>query len=83
VTDALAVQGLIDYQISAQQSLANAVADTYHLSNKRYSTGIDSYLGVLDAQRSLFAAQQGLFSLRLARLTNQIRLYAVSGGGSE
>ena len=83
VADALAVQGMIDQQVSAQQSLTNAIADTYNLSNKRYSKGIDSYLGVLDAQRSLFAAQQGLISLRLARLANQVRLYAVLGGGAE
>jgi len=44
--------------------------------------GIDSYLGVLDAQRSLYGAQQGLTSLRLARLANRVKLYAVLGGGS-
>ncbi|MCD6485758.1 MAG: TolC family protein, partial [Syntrophobacterales bacterium] len=64
-------------------SLVNAVEETYNLSNKRYTMGIDSYLGVLDAQRSLFAAQQGFISLSLARLVNQVRLYAVLGGGSE
>ncbi|HED00152.1 MAG TPA: efflux transporter outer membrane subunit [Proteobacteria bacterium] len=83
VADALAVQGTVDQQVFAQQSLTNAVADTYRLSEKRYSKGIDSYLGVLDAQRSLYAAQQGLISLRLAKLANQVRLYAVLGGGGE
>ncbi len=83
VADALAVQGTVDQQVSAQQSLTNAVADTYRLSNIRYTKGIDSYLGVLDAQRSLYAAQQGLISLRLAKLANQVRLYAVLGGGGE
>ena len=83
VSDALAMQGTINQQVSAQESLVNAVAETYRLSNKRYTTGIDSYLGVLDAQRSLYAAQQGLVSLRLARLTNQVRLYAVLGGGTK
>ncbi|MCD6352866.1 MAG: efflux transporter outer membrane subunit, partial [Proteobacteria bacterium] len=82
VADALAVQGTVDQQVSAQQSLTNAVADTHRLSTARYTKGIDSYLGVLDAQRSLFAAQQGLISLRLARLANQVRLYAVLGGGN-
>jgi multidrug efflux system outer membrane protein len=43
--------------------------------------GIDSYLGVLDAQRSLFAAQQVLVYLRQAKLANQVHLYAVLGGG--
>jgi len=83
VADALAVRGTVDRQVAAQQSLVNAVAETYRLSNKRYTMGIDSYLGVLDAQRSLYAAQQGLISLRLAGLANQVRLYAVLGGGGE
>ena len=83
VADSLAVQGTINQQVSAQQSLVNAVAETYRLSNKRYTNGIDSYLGVLDAQRSLYAAQRVLIELRLVRLANQVRLYAVLGGGSE
>jgi multidrug efflux system outer membrane protein len=81
VADALAVRGTVDQQIAAQQSLVNAVAETYRLSNARYTKGIDSYLGVLDAQRSLYAAQQGLIVLRLVRLTNRITLYKVLGGG--
>ena len=40
--------------------------------NARYDKGIDSYLSVLDAQRSLYAAQQGLVSLHLAKLANQV-----------
>jgi outer membrane protein, multidrug efflux system len=83
VADTLAIQGMIDQQVFAQQSLTNAVEDTFSLSNKRYSKGIDNYLGVLDAQRSLYSAQQGLISLRLTKLANQVRLYAVLGGGSE
>ena len=83
VADALAVQGTVDQQVSAQQSLTDAVAETYRLSNKRYAKGIDSYLSVLDAQRSLYTAQQGLISLRLTKLANHVRLYAVLGGGGE
>jgi outer membrane protein, multidrug efflux system len=83
VADALAVLGTVDQQVSAQQSLVEAFARTYRLSAARYSKGIDSYLGVLDAQRSLYAAQQGLITLRLGKLANQVRLYAVLGGGSE
>jgi multidrug efflux system outer membrane protein len=83
VADALAVRGTIDEQLAAQQSLATTLADTYSLADKRYTKGIDSYLSVLDAQRSHFAAQQGLVTLRLARLASQIRLYAVLGGGTD
>lgn len=81
VADALAVRGTVDDQVAAQESLVHASAETYRLSNARYDRGIDSYLSVLDAQRSLYAAQQDLVSLRLIRLANQVRLYAVLGGG--
>ena len=83
VADALAVNGTVDEQLSAQQSLVNAVEIIYSRSEMRYQKGIDSYLSVLDAQRTLNSARQGLISLRLARLANQVRLYAVLGGGGE
>jgi multidrug efflux system outer membrane protein len=83
VSDALAVSGTVEQQEFAQQSLVDSVAETYRLASIRYNTGIDSYLSVLDAQRSLYAAQQGLISIRLGKLLNQVRLYAVLGGGSK
>jgi multidrug efflux system outer membrane protein len=82
VADALAVRGTVERQVSAQQSLVDAFARTYHLSNARYTRGIDSYLSVLEAQRSHYAAQQGLITIRLARLINMVRLYTVLGGGA-
>ena len=83
VADALAVQGMVDQQIVAQQALTHAIAETYRLADKRYQKGIDSYLGVLDAQQSLYIQQRVLTALRLEKFTNQVRLYAVLGGGSE
>jgi multidrug efflux system outer membrane protein len=81
VADALAVRGTVNQQITAQQSLVDAGAATYRLSQARYTKGIDSYLSVLDAQRSLYGAQQGLIVLRLARTVNTVTLYKVLGGG--
>ena len=54
----------------------------YRLSDARYTKGIDSYLRVLDAQRSLYGAQQVLIAIRLARITNLVTLYKVLGGGA-
>jgi multidrug efflux system outer membrane protein len=82
VADALAVRGTVNRQIAAQQSLVDAVAETYRLSHARYTKGIDSYLGVLDAQRSLYGAQQGLISLHFVRFANLVTLYKVLGGGA-
>ncbi len=83
VADALAATGTVDQQVAAQESLVYALAETYRLSQARYDKGIDSYLSVLDAQRSLYSAQQGLVSLRLAKRASQVTLYAVLGGGSD
>ena len=83
VADTLAVEGTVGEQLAAQQSLVRATAETYRLSEARYTKGIDNYLGVLVAQRSLFAAQQGLVVLNLAKRANQVRLYAVLGGGAQ
>jgi len=83
VADALARRGTLGDQMEAQQSLLDATSKTYRLSSARYEKGIDIYLNVLDAQRSLYAAQQGLITIRLAKLANQVRLYAVLGGGGD
>ncbi len=83
VANALAVRGTVNQQVAAQQSIVNSTQKIYSLSNKRYTNGIDSYLSVLDAQRSLYGAQQGLISLQLAKLANEVRFYAVLGGGGE
>ncbi|MEJ2097363.1 MAG: multidrug transporter, partial [Deltaproteobacteria bacterium] len=67
----------------AQESLVAAVAETSRLAEKRYTMGLDSYLGVLDSQRSLYAQKQVLITLRLTKLANQVSLYAILGGGGE
>jgi multidrug efflux system outer membrane protein len=83
VADALAQQGTIDEQVAAQQSLTNVTAESYKLSQARFDKGVDSYLTVLDSQRSLYGAQLNLISTRLARLTNLVTLYKVLGGGTK
>ena len=83
VADALAQRGTIDEQLAAQQSLTDATAISHRLSQARYETGVDSYLAVLDSQRSLYGAQQGLIATRLTRLLNMVTLYKVLGGGGE
>lgn len=82
VADALAEKGTLGERLEAQRSLVEAAAETYRLAKARYEKGIDTYLPVLDAQRSLYSAQQGLIFLRLATLANQVRLYAALGGGA-
>jgi multidrug efflux system outer membrane protein len=81
VADSLAVSASVEEQLSAQQSLVDATAKTYRLSNVRYKKGIDSYLGVLDAQRTLYESQRVLVAISLAKRINEVRFYTVLGGG--
>ena len=81
VADALALRGTLDEQVAAQESLVTATARRYMLSQARYERGIDSSLNALDAQRSLYSAQQGLIGTRLTQLVNLVTLYKVLGGG--
>jgi multidrug efflux system outer membrane protein len=81
VADALAIRGTIEDQLAAQRSLVEAAAASRRLSQARYERGVDSYLAVLDSQRSLYAAQQNLITLRLVRTGNLVSLYKVLGGG--
>ncbi|MDD5432044.1 MAG: efflux transporter outer membrane subunit [Candidatus Omnitrophica bacterium] len=81
VADVLAVQGTVNQQIVLQQSMVDSAQKVYTLSSKRYTNGIDSYLSVLDAQRSLYRAQRELILMQLSKLVNEVKAYAVLGGG--
>jgi multidrug efflux system outer membrane protein len=81
VADALAGQATFGEQLRAQRAVEAAEAERFSLSDLRYRNGAASYLDLLDAQRSLFSAQQGAVQANLQRLQNQVTLYRVLGGG--
>ena len=81
VADGLAGQATFSEQLRAQRAVAAAEAERFSLSDLRYRSGAASYLDLLDAQRSLFAAQQAAVQANLQRLQNQVTLYRVLGGG--
>ena len=81
VADALAGQATFSEQLRAQRAVAIAEQDRFNLSDLRYKSGAASYLDLLDAQRSLFLAQQLAVQANLQRLQNQVTLYRVLGGG--
>jgi NodT family efflux transporter outer membrane factor (OMF) lipoprotein len=81
VADSLAARATLGEQLQAQGNVAEAEAVRFRLSELRYNNGVSSYLDLLDAQRSLFAARQTLIQTRLAQLQNQVLLYRALGGG--
>ncbi len=82
VSDALAGQATLGEQTEALHLQAQAEAARLQLSDLRYRNGVSSYLDLLDAQRSLFTAQQALVQVRLQQLQNQVTLYKALGGGT-
>ena len=82
VSDALARRGTIGQQVNAQIALVDAARDTAALTEARFRGGIENFLSSLDAQRTLYSAQQSLVLTRLERATNLVDLYRTLGGDS-
>jgi multidrug efflux system outer membrane protein len=82
VADALAERGTIEDQLAARQARASAAKSVYDISDARYREGVDSFLGLLDAQRTLYSAEQDLVAARVARAVNFVTLYKTLGGGA-
>jgi multidrug efflux system outer membrane protein len=81
VADALALTATLDEQRAALQALVDAAMRAEELAQARYAAGRDSYLVRLEAQRTLYIAQQLLIATRLTEQSNRVTLYKVLGGG--
>jgi len=81
VADALAERATLAEQLDARRKLVEAANKSFELSEARYQGGVDSYLNLLDAQRSLYGAELELIATRLADATNRVALYKALGGG--
>ena len=81
VLDEMQARQTLDAQLNAQQDLTKATGRSLQLAEIRYDAGVDSYLEVLDAQRSHIDAQLAQIDTQLARLRNQLTLYKALGAG--
>jgi len=73
---------LADREIHLVTSVEQARA-AERLADERYSAGLDTYITVLDSQRSAFQAEVELITARRFRLDNRVDLYLALGGGFE
>ncbi len=83
VEDALDRTQVTAAQETLQQQLVDETRRSLTLSEVRYREGSDDLLSLLDAQRSLFQAEDTLIQQRLARLNAAVDLYKALGGGWE
>jgi multidrug efflux system outer membrane protein len=81
VANALTARATYSDQGRAQQAEADQAADYYRLALMRFRAGVDPYLTTLDAQRTLYSAQQSLINAQSAQLQNLVTLFRSLGGG--
>lgn len=68
-------------QSAAQDQELEQAQRALTLAESRYRAGAETLLTLLDAQRTLYAAQDVAVQLRLARLQASVSLYRAFGGG--
>lgn len=83
VETALAAEAILlerERQLAVSVEHAQGAA---RLAYERYLTGIDTYITVLESQRSAAQAEGELIAARRLRLENRVDLYLALGGGFE
>lgn len=81
VEDAFAGVDEFGRQEAQQVEAAAHAREAYRLAELRYKAGAVDFSTVLDAQRTLLAAESAVDQVRLARFTAHVGLYRALGGG--
>jgi NodT family efflux transporter outer membrane factor (OMF) lipoprotein len=81
VETALAASGRLAQREALQVQVEGRAREALRLAEVRYREGADDLLSVLDAQRTLFDAQDQLALTRLDRLEASVALFRALGGG--
>ena len=80
VSDALAGRRWLAEQVRTLERGVVAQEEIANIARLRYREGVADFLEVLDAERSLFTAQQSLLTTRRAYRSNAVALYVALGG---
>ncbi len=81
VESALSASSHTDEQAALQEQVLEQARLALKLAEVRYREGADDLVVLLDAQRTLFAAEDELRQLRLAQLQASVDLFKALGGG--
>ena len=83
VETALAAETFLADRVGHLTSAVEQARAAERLAEERYRAGLDSYITVLDSQRSAVQADGDLIVARRLRLENRVDLYLALGGGFE
>ena len=81
VSDGLAGRATYARQVQAQAAVVTSATRRLELTKLRYNYGVYGRLELLDAQRSLYAAQVALLDLKREEYSSAAGLYRALGGG--
>jgi outer membrane protein TolC len=81
VETALAATTRLQQRETLQSQVEQRAREALRLAEVRYREGADDLLSVLDAQRTLFSAEDQEAQTRLQRLQSAVGLYRALGGG--
>lgn len=81
VADALESYQRSGEQLRLQQERVQAQREALRLADRRFASGVVSFIEVLDAQRQLLAADTDLVNARLSRQLGLVQVYRSLGGG--
>ncbi|WP_417034021.1 efflux transporter outer membrane subunit [Comamonas kerstersii] len=81
VADGLAARKTFGTQLQANQHLLQTSGKYLDLAQLRYDNGVEAYLTVLDAQRSLLNAELGVVQTALQQAISEVNLFKALGGG--
>lgn len=82
VADLLSARSALTKQLVASIGYRNAQKRRLEIAQGRFTTGLISYLEVLEGQRELIAAQQSTAQIRRAQLDSAAQLFKALGGGA-
>jgi multidrug efflux system outer membrane protein len=81
VEDALVAHRKAREALAEQAAAVRASRAALSIAEQRYTSGLTSYIDVLDAQRTLLAAEVAESRTLLAQLVAVVQLYRALGGG--
>lgn len=80
VEDALQGSAILERREVAQQQALEAARKTFDLSAKRYKAGLESFLDVVDAERTRLDSERAANAIRAERLAVSVSLIKALGG---
>jgi multidrug efflux system outer membrane protein len=81
VADGLSARHTFVKQVQANRHLVRTSGQYLDLATLRYESGVESYLTVMDAQRSLLSAERSQVQTELQQAQSEVQLFKALGGG--